>query len=72
MVRGEEGGGIWLGERRDMVRGEEGGGIWLGGEEGYSMYVKWTQLPSFRQSRVSFCLEEGSCTNPSLTSVVHS
>ena len=30
MVRGEEGGGIWLG-------GEEGGGIWLGerGEEGY-------------------------------------
>ena len=33
MVRGEGGGGIWLGERgrRDMVRG---GGIWLG-EEGY-------------------------------------
>ena len=30
MVRGEEGGGIWLG-------GEEGGGIWLWGrrEEGY-------------------------------------
>ena len=34
MVRG---GGIWLGERRDMVRGRGGGGICLGGrrEEGY-------------------------------------